>query len=210
MPTIESTAELGIEELILSGAGAVTKCAIRKADDPNTGIIFPAADEIALVANGVQIARATASGLILPQLSANLFVRSGTITDLTLVGSTTAGSPTYVTRSAAWRRIGPLVHVGFEVNISDLGGLEGNVSIGNVLPFAALNATGYFSPANIRPSNIGLTTNYTSHTLQTAPDSTSLFLQQTGNNVAAANVGHALMANTSRILGGVTYITAAA
>jgi hypothetical protein len=53
----------------------------------------------------------------------------------TLVGSVTAGTPTYVTQVGSYTKAGDMVTAWFEISVSDLGGMAGNFTIEG-MPFA--------------------------------------------------------------------------
>ena len=59
----------------------------------------------------------------------------------TLFGSSTAGSPTIGSAAGNYVKIGPMVHIQLRVSWQDLGGMTGDIRIGN-LPFAPSGQTG--------------------------------------------------------------------
>lgn len=59
----------------------------------------------------------------------------------TLVGSTTAGTPTFSTRSGWYAKIGNIVYFGGRLTLSSKGGMVGNITIGE-LPFTVSNLFG--------------------------------------------------------------------
>ena len=64
-----------------------------------------------------------------PQISSGIFLPS-------LIGASTAGSPTYAERHGGYVRVGSLCYISLGFNCQSLGGLTGDISIWG-LPFAA-------------------------------------------------------------------------
>ena len=96
--------------------------------------------------NALKLGGAGASNF--PQIS------SGTWTPY-LYGSTTAGSPTYVTQVGRYIKIGALVNLFFYVAISAKGGMAGIISVGGLpFPSAFPSATSDFSCSALSKSSI--------------------------------------------------------
>ena len=70
----------------------------------------------------------------------------GTFTP-TFFGTTTAGTPTYSAQKGAYTRIGRAVYFSIYLNISNKGGMAGNLQIGG-LPFAA-NSNSYYTGCSV-------------------------------------------------------------
>ena len=63
----------------------------------------------------------------------------GTFTP-TVLGSSTAGSPTYVTQDGYYTKIGRVVNIGVNIQISNKGGMGGNLRVAG-LPFSAASTS---------------------------------------------------------------------
>ncbi|MFZ5975202.1 MAG: DUF859 family phage minor structural protein [Bacillota bacterium] len=85
----------------------------------------------------------------------NLSVEIGSCT-LTLYGSTTAGTPTYNTRSGYYVRIGVFVFVWYWINCSGLGGATGEIRISG-LPFTSMNVANLAYSSLFAGSSGGIT-----------------------------------------------------
>jgi hypothetical protein len=86
--------------------------------------------------------------------------RRGTFTP-TLYGTTTAGTPTYVTQDARYEIEGSRCHFDIDVEISAIGGMVGNIRVGG-LPFTMSNDTGVANHASCHMASFdtALTANY--------------------------------------------------
>lgn len=105
----------------------------------------------------------------------------------TLFGSTTAGAPTYTIQAGSWERVGRLVFCRFNVLISALGGMAGNLQIGG-LPFTAANiSSDYGGGAILIFNNITLDAGYSFAALQVAPNNNFAQLVELGSNKPTAN-----------------------
>lgn len=91
-----------------------------------------------------------------------LKIESGTFTPY-LYGDTVAGSPTYVSRSGTYYKIGNFVVVKFSIQISNKGGMSGNLFIGG-LPFVSNGSYSMLSPTYFGLTlTSGVLIGYTSH-----------------------------------------------
>jgi hypothetical protein len=184
---ISVTGNVSFTGNVTVGAGTASNAAISTTGDPNTGIFFPAADNIGFATNGVIRGRWTTDGLCFGSdtAAANALddYEEGTWSP-TMRGSTTAGTTTYSAQEGWYTKIGNTVHVGGYVVWSAATG-TGNLQIGN-LPFTT-NAT-YYSHIAIGTSNITVTaSNYVS-LMETVLNDTRFNLYQTptGGGVLAA------------------------
>jgi hypothetical protein len=123
-----------------------------------------------------------------------------------LAGQTTAGVQTYgATTVGRTARIGPCVFAAFVVALTAVGGtIAGNVVI-NGLPFAA-NASGPTQAGALSEwSDVTLAASNTALGIQMAPGSSSISLVQSGSGIAATMLQATGIANTSLLVGSLTY-----
>jgi hypothetical protein len=108
-------------------------------------------------------------------------------------GTVTAGSPTYSTRAATYTKVGRAVSVMCYINMSNKGGMAGNLQISG-LPFTALNASGA-SGAFAISEHGGLTfaSGKTCAGLQQGVNDTNVTVYENGSGV---NAGQHTIANT--------------
>ncbi len=103
-----------------------------------------------------------------------------------LYGSGTAGAPTYTAQVGSWERIGRLVTCRFNVSISALGGMAGNLLLGG-LPFSAANvANDYGSGFFMEFIGVTLDAGYSFAALQVAPNTNYATVAELGSNKAAS------------------------
>ena len=141
--------------------GTVSAPSITNTGDTNTGIYFPAADNIGFATNGVIRGRWTTDGLCFGSdtAAANALddYEEGTF-DPTVVGSSSAGTVTYVTRVGRYTKIGNRVFYQFTV-IWNSGTGTGNLRVTG-LPFTNASGSGFNPPQTIAIQNITLTANH--------------------------------------------------
>ena len=122
--------------------GSASAPSITNDGDTNTGIYFPAADNIGFATNGVIRGRWTNDGLCFnaDTAAANALddYEEGTWTP-TATGETTAGTTTYTTNTGGYVKIGQSVTVWFEISYSAMTG-TGNMSIGG-FPFTSVSGS---------------------------------------------------------------------
>jgi hypothetical protein len=108
-------------------------------------------------------------------------------------GTVTAGSPTYSTRAATYTKVGRAVSVMCYINMSNKGGMAGNLQISG-LPFTALNASGAGGAFAISEHG-GLTfaSGKTCAGLQQGVNDTNVTVYENGSGV---NAGQHTIANT--------------
>jgi hypothetical protein len=134
------------DSTVVAGAGTNSAPSITTTGDTDTGIYFPAADNIGFATGGTIRGRWTTDGLCFGSdtAAANALddYEEGTFTP-TYFGETTAGTTTYGDQIGRYTKIGNLVNITLRVNVSNATG-TGNILIGG-LPFAVLNV-GSFAP----------------------------------------------------------------
>lgn len=77
---------------------------------------------------------------------------SSALCDLYLYGATTAGNPQYSVQYSEYTRVGDQVDVSFRFELTNLGGMDGGIRVGN-LPFEA-DSTSTASTTQLHVSNI--------------------------------------------------------
>ncbi len=102
----------------------------------------------------------------------------------TLIGSTTAGSPTYTTQVGSWTRIGRVVMCQFKVAVSALGGMAGNLEIGG-LPFASANVSSDQGNGVVGAmTGVALDSGYTFASLLVLPNESFITFEENGSGKA--------------------------
>ena len=150
------TARINTDKQIVAAAGTASLPIYSTTGDLNTGIYFPAADNIGFATNGVIRGRWTTDGLCFGSdtAAANALddYEEGTWTP-TIEGSITAGTASYTVQSMAYVKIGNAVFINGYVTWSGATG-TGNLRLAG-LPFTA-NAT-YYSHFTFGLNDIAMT-----------------------------------------------------
>jgi hypothetical protein len=124
----------------------------------------------------------------------------------TLSGASTTGAPTYVTQSGFTAKIGPCVFAAFQLTISAVGGMVGNLQVGG-FPFVA-NASGPAQSGAVASFGaVTLTAGYTQVGLEIAAGAQVANLIQTGSAQTAAPVTASQLGAAFQTIGSLLYFT---
>lgn len=125
----------------------------------------------------------------------------------TLFGSSTAGTPTYSVQSGSYVQIGKLIVAQFQITLSAIGGMTGNVRLGG-LPVSAA-AVSYLGVSGIMMnSGVTLSANYHFLTTLVVNSGTFSYLFQNGTGQPAIELPVSGITDTSSIIGSVAYLAA--
>jgi len=126
----------------------------------------------------------------------------------TFFGTTTAGSPTYNTRVAAYTKIGRSVSVTCFMYITNLGGMAGNIQIGG-LPFTSMTGGSYYGGFAIAEfEGFTFAAGRTQLGLEPTHGSTNIVIYNSGSGVSASQQTIANTANSTYIIFSGTYFSA--
>lgn len=114
----------------------------------------------------------------------------------TIYGRTTAGTPTYVARSGKYTRVGNLVMVAFDIQISAKGGMSGALAVGG-LPFAMTSdSAGGGGQINYQSGN-----SYGISSLLRFSSSTAFYLVSNTAGGVTSDLADANIADATRLVG---------
>jgi hypothetical protein len=126
----------------------------------------------------------------------------------TFFGTTTAGSPTYNTRVAAYTKIGRSVSVTCFMYITNLGGMTGNIQIGG-LPFTSMTSGSYYGGFAVAEfEGFTFAAGRTQLGLEPTHGSTNIVIYNSGSGVSASQQTIANTANSTIIIFSGTYFSA--
>lgn len=182
-------------------AGTAGAPAIQANGDSNTGIYFPAADNIGFTTGGTIRGRWTTDGLCF-----NADTAAGNALDDYEEGTWTpnvGGTATYGTQVGIYTKIGRQVLVSFDIEITTLG--TGSTTTISGLPFTVSNspngesrgATGYFA---------SLATNVIAINCYANANTTTIKFISANASTGTATINPAIFGNSARIQGSVAYI----
>jgi len=187
------TARINTDKQVVAAAGTVSLPIYSTTGDLNTGIFFPAADNIGFATNGVIRGRWTTDGLCFnaDTAAANALddYEEGTWTP-TLGGQTTdPSSVTYITQTGNYTKIGNVVCVFGKVAASAITGGSGFAIIKG-LPFTTKNSNvgaGLFAFYSF----VALGAGYTQLALQIQANTTTVRFSKSGTGISGfpANIG---------------------
>jgi hypothetical protein len=145
------TARINTDSQIVAAAGTASLPVLTTTGDVNTGIYFPAADNIGFATGGTIRGRWTTDGLCFGSdtAAANALddYEEGTFTP-TYFGSTAAGTTTYTIQNGFYTKIGKLVTFQLNLGWSNATG-TGNARIGG-LPFTSSGTTNEYPAVSCR------------------------------------------------------------
>jgi len=126
----------------------------------------------------------------------------------TFFGTTTAGSPTYGTQAAIYTKIGRSVSVSCYINISNKGGMAGNLQMGG-LPFSSNGGSGLYGAFAIA-EHAGLTaaSGKTYFGIEIAIGATTMTIYDNGSGVSSNQHSIANTDDSTYIIFAGTYQTA--
>jgi hypothetical protein len=124
----------------------------------------------------------------------------------TLIGSSVAGTQTYVVQNGRYTRVGSKVYVEFYVEISAKGGtMAGDVEIGG-LPFTVKNVANYYPTANVGVyQGWTLAAGRTQLIGRGVPNTTTIYFYSVGSAVNASGVDQSNIAAATQVYGSLAY-----
>ncbi|PIR33972.1 MAG: hypothetical protein COV36_01775 [Alphaproteobacteria bacterium CG11_big_fil_rev_8_21_14_0_20_44_7] len=123
----------------------------------------------------------------------------------TIVGETTAGSPTYSVNAGIYSRIGKTVTVGGRISLTNLGGATGNIKISG-LPFT-ISSSFFGGVAFGYANNLALSSGF--DIVGHIPNGNASILLYQGNNAGASSrMTNSNINNTTNLYFSLTYIAA--
>jgi Major tropism determinant N-terminal domain len=133
---------------------------------------------------------------------------SGTWTP-TLLGTGTAGSPTYVVQEGNWVQNGPLMTVWFYITVTALGGMAGNLEIGGLPVVSAAGQGERYAGSLALYQGITLDSGFTQLGIDVGNGGATGFdIWELGSNKTPTSLPVANLASTVTLIGSVTYLTA--
>ena len=194
------TARINTDKQIVAAAGTVSLPIYSTTGDTNTGIFFPAADNIGFATNGVIRGRWTTDGLCFGSdtAAANALddYEEGTWTP------SVGGNATYsVARYGLYTKIGNVVTCQFMIGITTIG--TGSTALLYGFPFAAANISSVQSGHCSYYENLAVNTIYLAFYVN-VNDTTAYFVGKSSSGAVVDN-GIGLFGNNTSVFGQITY-----